>query len=212
MSKRVSTRKMPSSVKHIRTRGKRPASRLTAVTKSPLDKAAGFEVVWGQVQELFDAARPIVDRSFVYAIGEEDGPVKIGFAIDPVKRRRDMQTANPRPLRIEHVILGDRAVEHFLHEQWEHLALCQDRTRLVARPGVEWFHSDIRDELFPLLGEIAARQADYVRSRDYEVRMTDLEDIVRAAHPRPFEEIEAEQLATEAKARWERRMRERGLA
>ena len=53
--------------------------------KSPLDRAAGYEVVWQQVSPLFEAARSIVNAEFVYCIGEEHGgPLKIGSAKDPI--------------------------------------------------------------------------------------------------------------------------------
>jgi hypothetical protein len=82
---------------------------------SPLDKAAGHEVAWRRVSDVFDAARQIRNCKFVYFIGEDDdGPVKIGVAKDPISRLRAMQTGNPRRLRVEHVLVGDMDVEKLL--------------------------------------------------------------------------------------------------
>lgn len=59
---------------------------------------------------------------FIYFI-EEDGPdaadiVKIGIAIDPAKRVAELQCGNARALRINIVLIGDAAVEGWLHSAW----------------------------------------------------------------------------------------------
>ena len=111
--------------------------------KSPLDRAAGFEVIWQHVSALFEVARQIANASFVYVIAEEDGPIKIGSAVDPILRLRSLQTGNPRRLRVEHVLLGDADLERLLHELWEPFAIksarVQRRQRPDAAPGTEGF-------------------------------------------------------------------------
>lgn len=65
--------------------------------KSPLDKANGYELDWDRTPRIFEVARGINNVSFVYFIGERDnGPLKIGKAVDPINRLRAMQTGNPR--------------------------------------------------------------------------------------------------------------------
>jgi hypothetical protein len=97
---------------------------------SPLDKAYGHEVSWPATSALFELSRDVVS-GFVYVIGEEDGgAVKIGVASDPVKRLRQMQTGNPRRLRIEYVLFGGLSLEKQLHEIWRDLA-CRSRRAQV---------------------------------------------------------------------------------
>lgn len=58
------------------------------------------------------------DRGFVYAIqAEEGGPIKIGWAKDPTRRRRELQTANPYPLRIIGTVAGTVGHERDLHAE-----------------------------------------------------------------------------------------------
>lgn len=150
---------------------------------SPLDKAKGYEVVWKQVSGLFEAARPYRDCSFVYFIGEEDGPIKIGVSKDPVGRLRNMQTGNPRRLRVEHVLLGDMALEKLLHEFWEPHAIVSSRNagKPGAPPGTEWFESDARAELLPILDTAAAGQIACLAEPD-DVTTVEMERIARDAH------------------------------
>lgn len=54
--------------------------------------------------------------AFVYFIqGEDEGPIKIGAAIDPVKRMRGMQTGYPYKLRILATHPGGYTFERYLH-------------------------------------------------------------------------------------------------
>lgn len=125
---------------------------------SPLDKAKAYEVVWGQVAPIFEAARPYGNNSFVYLVGEPDGPVKIGISKDPIARLRTMQTGNPRRLRIEYVLIGDMPTEKLLHEFWEPHAISSLASRSLpgSAPGTEWFKADARAELLPII-ETAVR-------------------------------------------------------
>ncbi len=156
---------------------------LPPLPSTPLDKAHGREVVWPQVSELFAAARTIVGK-FVYLIGEEDdGPVKIGLAADPIKRLRAMQTGNSRRLRVEYVLLGDMPTEKLLHEMWEPFAIDSARRRGPdSPPGTEWFRAEIREQLFPIVATAATKQTELLLNTTGDLCLNTLEAIVRDAH------------------------------
>ncbi len=153
---------------------------------SPLDKARGFEIEdWQRVAGLFTVARKIINPSFVYFVGEADnGPLKIGFAKCPVARLRSMQTGNPRRLRIENVLLGDRFIEGLFHDMWEDFAIFapHNAKKHDARPGTEWFRPEIRDQLMEIVDTAAEYQADYVDSEPQNLTSEMLESLVREAH------------------------------
>lgn len=55
-------------------------------------------------------------ESFVYFIQQgDDGPVKIGVAVDPESRRRILQVGNPAELHIRHTVPGSFHLEYELH-------------------------------------------------------------------------------------------------
>lgn len=164
---------MGTSVRQTRTTGKRhkPPARNAALA-SPIDKAKPQQVIWQQVAPLFEAARILANPSFVYFIGEPDnGPVKIGVAKDPIARVRGMQTGNPRRLRIEHVLIGDRDTEQLLHEMWE-------SDRLTA----EWFTPEIRERLLPVVARAAEKQIAFLTQTTGDLELVDLERLIRQAH------------------------------
>jgi hypothetical protein len=75
-----------------------------------------------------------------------DGPVKIGFAVDPTRRVDGLQTGQPEKLTIIRVMEGCRKFEAALHRHFAHL-----RTR------GEWFtHSD------EMLGDLEFLRANVV--------------------------------------------------
>jgi len=153
--------------------------------KSPLDKAKGYEVVWNQVSGLFDAVREFSNPCFIYLIGEaDDGPLKIGLSKDPLSRLRTMQTGNPRRLRIEHVVVGDMALEKLLHELWEPFAIksAAKAGKPNAAPGTEWFTAEARETLLPIIADAARRQVEHLHSTEGDVTTDTLEKIVRDAH------------------------------
>lgn len=158
----------------------RPASR------NLLDTAHGTEVIWQQVAPIFTVGALIAECQYVYFIGEPDnGPLKIGVAKDPIKRIRAMQTGNPRRLRIEYVLLGDRELEQLLHEYWEPFAIksAKRRRNPDAAPGTEWFEPRLREELFPILATAVDRQLEYLYDFDgSELSFNALEKLVRVAH------------------------------
>lgn len=175
-----------AAVKHIRSRAKTPRTASRPAFSSPLDKASAHEVVWPQVSDLFNAARTISNPSFVYLVGEEDGPIKIGLAKDPISRIRSMQTGNPRRLKIEYAVLGDRPVERMMHDFWRPFAIPSARTRDKpdAAPGTEWFRTEARDELCAVVATAVASQVEHLNGPHPGgmVSTDDLLEIVWAAH------------------------------
>jgi hypothetical protein len=151
--------------------------------RSPIDKAKAYEVVWNNVSGLFDAVRPYEAPCFVYFIGEEHGPIKIGHSKDPIGRIRSMQTGNPRRLRIEHVLLGDMSLEKLLHEFWEPYAIrsAAKAGKPNASPGTEWFTPEVRESLLPIVADASDRQAQYLQSVE-RAGIDHLERLVRDAH------------------------------
>lgn len=149
----------------------------------PLDHAKPYEVVWDQVKMIFELSRRVIDCAFVYFIGEEDGPIKIGFAKDPIKRVRAMQAGNPRRLRIEHVLIGDMGLEKALHQVWQHLAIVAPsrKNKPDALPGTEWFRAEIREKLDDILITAGLEQLDCV-TRTKEIDPADLTSAVLSAH------------------------------
>lgn len=128
---------------------------------SPLDKATAHEVVWEQVGDLFNAARPFGRPEFIYFVAQEDGPIKIGRSKEPISRLRSMQTGNPRRLRVEFVLLGECKLEKRLHHIWEAYAISSARSlasNVPAPPGTEWFRSEVRDLLLPVVSGALDRQ------------------------------------------------------
>lgn len=55
----------------------------------------------------------------VYLVGiEGDAPVKIGYSVDPEARLGEMQTGNPRPLKLLATLPGDLERERSLHARY----------------------------------------------------------------------------------------------
>lgn len=154
-------------------------------SKTPLDQAKAYEVVWDQVAPIFEATRVIQNPSFVYLIGEEDeGPVKIGTATNPIKRLRTMQTGNPRRLRVEWALVGHADLEKVLHRFWEPFAVKSSASRLKVdmAPGTEWFRSEVRDELFPIIKSAVQSQLAYLKDAKGDLMLEDFAERVIAAH------------------------------
>jgi hypothetical protein len=152
---------------------------------SPLDKARATEVRWSSVAPLFDACRGIANPSYIYFIGEQDdGPVKIGLAKDPVKRVRQMQTGNPRRLKVEAVLVGDRATERLFHDLWAEYAVHAPHSdgKPESAPQTEWFSAEIRVPLYPIVADATAGQERYISDNPDALNLYDLEQIIRWAH------------------------------
>jgi len=77
-------------------------------------------------------------KTFVYVLQAEGAtPIKIGTAMDVKVRMGELQTGNPRPLRLRTVLLGSYEFESALHEELS-------RHRLMGEwfddsPSIEWF-------------------------------------------------------------------------
>jgi hypothetical protein len=159
----------------------------------PLSMAQGHEVVWKQVSSFFEAARPYEDCSFVYIVGEEDdGPIKIGVSKDPISRLRQMQTGNPRRLRIEYVLMGDIVIEKFLHDLWRPFAIFASRKRgkVDAAPETEWFRSEVRAPLLPIIDLAVAGQIERLGEKT-DVTTSEMAHVIRIAHAAHGVELEA---------------------
>jgi hypothetical protein len=88
----------------------------------------------GVLRRLMQAVRDRHGReigSFVYAIGDPTGPIKIGLATDPVLRFIGLQIGNPRRLSIIALRSGDRKTESDMHIRLSH-----------ARVSGEWFERE----------------------------------------------------------------------
>lgn len=176
-----------AAAKQVRSSSRRRASGNSPKQrpyKSPLDRAAGFELVWDQVSPIFDLGRRFGNAEYVYFVGEEGGPIKIGWAKDPIVRLRGLQTGNPRRLRIEYVLLGGIELERLMQEMWHGFAIRSKRKHPVAmNPGTEWFEAEIRQELEPILKAAAREQLRLVKAKkDETIMLDDLERVVRLAH------------------------------
>jgi len=149
---------------------------------SPLDRAHGQDLIWENVTPLFEAARKVKAPSFVYFVGEEDeGPVKIGVAKDPLKRLISMRSGNARHLLIEYVLVGDTRAEKLFHEYWEPLRIraMKSRKALHLDHGTEWFAPEIRAKLYPIVAELAEAQVDLLEENSSPL---DELSLIRLAH------------------------------
>lgn len=129
-------------------------------TRDLLSAAHGTEINWERVPQ-FLRGRTTRSATFVYLIGEEnDGPVKIGFAADPIRRLRELQTGNPRRLRIECLIFGNATTESLLHGYLQPHVIPGKRTTSELNPTynreTEWFKAEARDEIIRCFIAIAS--------------------------------------------------------
>jgi hypothetical protein len=155
-------------------------------SKSPIDTANPRQLIWKEVAPVFEACRHVANPTYVYFIGEkDDGFLKIGLAKNPFKRVSDMQVGNPRRLRIERLLMGDKFVESLMHELWFEYRLFADKKHKSARgrPRTEWFRPDIRQKLFPIVDDAREKQIALMASAEEgAIDLADLERIVRQAH------------------------------
>jgi hypothetical protein len=86
--------------------------------------------------------------SFVYVIqADGDSPIKVGWAADVPKRIAELQTGNPRALRLLHVLVGEQRLEHNMHRRLGR------PLRLVG----EWFDGDEIEPFLEFVGDLAER-------------------------------------------------------
>ena len=58
-------------------------------------------------------------HGYVYFIGPESGPVKIGFAVDVERRRIAIQCGHPTKLIVHATMPGNRAIEQGMHSRFQ---------------------------------------------------------------------------------------------
>lgn len=85
--------------------------------------------------------------SVYFIVSDESQTVKIGWAYNPEKRRRELQTGSPFTLRIATTVTGGQGEEAKLHRRFAHLRIRSDG---------EWFY--LKDELAAHLEELATEQ------------------------------------------------------
>lgn len=92
----------------------------------------------------------VPERQVTYVIeAASGGPLKVGIALHPEQRLRELQTGSPVPLALVGVFPAGRAVESLLHETFkEH------------RLHGEWYAPEIRDDLLTLLSILGSRTPD----------------------------------------------------
>lgn len=96
------------------------------------------------------------DQGFVYVICEgknSNGPVKIGWSLDPMKRLGILQTGNPYQLELAHVLPGDRLLESAIH------AALRDE-RMVG----EWFQGESTRKMVESFASTADAAASRIRA------------------------------------------------
>lgn len=89
--------------------------------------------------------------SFVYVIGQADGPLKIGVSSDVEKRRKSLQTASHKDFLIIHLSRPMRRKDAFAVERDSHQQLAAHAvggewfscTAEEARCAIERAHSDV---------------------------------------------------------------------
>lgn len=87
---------------------------------------------------------------FVYFIQDgDDGPVKIGKALNPASRLAELQCGNPRPLTLRAVVLAAIDTESSLHAMW----------RFACMRG-EWFGGDDQHTIIALAVQCQRTQID----------------------------------------------------
>lgn len=124
------------------------------------------------------------DPKWVYFIGGinrfgyPSGPIKVGYAADPVSRLVELQTGNPEKLVVWEVVLGSRDLEAHLHRQW-----CD----LCVRG--EWFDCSVA----PAFMVFRAYNAAAVQAREYTNGRRD---------PFYLDSVAREQFAPPAGAPW----------
>jgi hypothetical protein len=92
----------------------------------PVHRAAvdpAFSGDW-TVAEMTAAVLPLPAQAYVYVIGSEDGPQKIGIALDPQKRKDMLQTGNTNDLKCsfaigvlkEYALQVEKTAHHILQD------------------------------------------------------------------------------------------------
>jgi hypothetical protein len=82
--------------------------------------------------------------AFVYVVqAQGDSPIKVGTATDVRVRIKDLQTGNPRPLRLRAVLPGSYDLEHVLHKELAGYRMVGEW--FDDQPSIEWFLERVND-------------------------------------------------------------------
>jgi hypothetical protein len=77
-------------------------------------------------------------HSYIYVIGGDEPPFKVGISKDPTKRLKNLQTGHPYPIRIhsltETCVTKTKLLETVIHRNLKHL-----------RTSGEWFDVPVKD-------------------------------------------------------------------
>lgn len=106
------------------------------------DKRRGIEMP----DDHYNSRSHVPEHQQTYAIEAGTGEIKIGRALHPEARLRELQTGSPTELRLLGVIPGGAAIERLLHDTFGH-----------ARLRGEWHDPSIRDDIltvFRILGTV----------------------------------------------------------
>jgi len=115
--------------------------------RSPLPKSFGHD----HLEFWTGPERQPQPESFVYVIqAQGDSPIKVGWAADVPKRIAELQTGNPRTLRLLHLLVGEQRLEHNLH-------------RRLGRPSRligEWFDGEEVEPFLAFVADLAQRMLE----------------------------------------------------
>lgn len=107
------------------------------------DRRKGIE----HPDDYYNSTRSAVpEKQMTYLIEAPGLGLKVGLALNPEKRIRDLSTGSPVELRLLGTIPGGRAIESLIHE-----AMADRKLR------AEWYSLDARDDLttlFRILGSV----------------------------------------------------------
>jgi hypothetical protein len=135
----------------IKTKKRLPRPRTTLSKSCLLDGARSSDVDWQALQPISqDGTYRGGCASWVYFVEETDtGFLKIGLSGDPLRRRADMQTGTPHPLRVIRCLYGYEKTEQLLHQAFSYWRV--ENTR-------EWFSPSGRSLILVVADEIINRQ------------------------------------------------------
>lgn len=97
------------------------------------------------------------DITYVYVIGREQGPVKVGISKNPTARLANLQGGCPFRLRILHKAAADSPAHAFAMEQEVHEV--HQPSRLIG----EWFNIDLEQAIEAI--EICFDAGAYFKAR-----------------------------------------------
>lgn len=91
------------------------------------------------------------EKQSTYFIQAGDGQIKVGIALHPEKRLRELQTGSPTPLKLLGTIAAGRTVEALLHDTFK-----AQGHHLIG----EWYSAAIHDDVMTLLRILGSTRGD----------------------------------------------------